>query len=337
VSVDITDPGGDVSHLALPFDQPRVDPRPTRFPGETTCRAYFDRESDLIAIGMDDGSVSAWVAVVDSRHKTWLGHWTLGPTAGILHPRLAGFFGKNVIVIGQPFTRTGRRVQAREGSSLSLVFDPQGQQFQGGPVERTYASGHRYPIYADAGNNRLWFLACATVPGHSQQPDCPVDWLALTGDTSSTEFNPHKPYQRRSDLWTGYGHIVAATADTIVVAELKRVWVVNVKEQTLERLNLPGSFVREEGIWGDGSTSPDGEIAVFPVSKHRLAFPYIVDNWVPAGTDFVVAQLHPLRLLRVVRGGNGNDVTSCAVGHRDGRVELLVFRDDHWEHVALRP
>ncbi len=141
LSVDITDPGGHMSHLAVPFDQTGMNARPQRFPGETTCRAYFDRESDLIAIGMDDGSFSAWVAVVDSKHSTRLGHWTVGPTAGILHPRLAGFLGKNVIIIGQPFTQTARRVQARGGSSLSLVFDPQGQQFQGEPVERTYASG----------------------------------------------------------------------------------------------------------------------------------------------------------------------------------------------------
>ncbi len=97
------------------------------------------------------------------------------------------------------------------------------------------------------------------------------------------------------------------------------------------------SFFNEEGIWGDGSMSPDGEIAVFPLSKHRLAFPYIVDNWVSAGADFAVVQLHPLRLLRIVHGENGNNVTSCAVDHRDGRVELLIFRNNQWAHVELKP
>jgi hypothetical protein len=160
------------------------------------------------------------------------------------------------------------------------------------------------------------------------------------GDIASpAEFNPRKPDERRTDLWTWPGSVVAPSADTIVVAERKRVWVVNVKEQTLERLDLPARsfFPNSEYIVGDGGVSPDGQVVMFPLAKQRVAFPYLIDNWVYTGTDFAILELNPLRLLRIVHGGNGKATTASAVNHRDGRVEVLVFRDNHWQRDELRP
>lgn len=125
VSADFTDARGHVSHLVLPFDDTPANPKAIYFPDDTTCRVYFDRENARVAIGAHYRR-GARIAVADVKQGTWLRQWTVGPMSGIFDPRVAGFLGENLLVGGQPFTRTARSLGIRHGSIAFLAFDPEG-------------------------------------------------------------------------------------------------------------------------------------------------------------------------------------------------------------------
>ena len=340
LSADVTDAAGHVSRLTLPFDDSST--RYQRIHAQYhTCSVYFDRDSDLIAVGMTYGlpTYYVYVAVADATHLKWIGHWTVGPESGVFIPRLAGFLGKNLLVGGEPFTRMNPGVAIRSGSFVSLVFDPHARQLDHGRTERTYApAASGYPLYVDPEHNRLWFFpGVVDSPRFSHLPDHPVSWIALTGDTSSSQVTPRTPGDRRMASWLWPGAFVAPNADTIAVAEEKRIWVVHVREQTWDRIDLPGRsfFPHSKGIVGASALSPDGRIAAFRLVKRHVPFPYLLHDWVYSGTDFAVVDLQRLQLLRIVRGAGPTSVVSCAVDHRQDRVALLLFREGGWEHLQL--
>ena len=96
LSADVTDAAGNVSHLTLPFDDASTRYRRTHA-WYHTCAVYFDRDSELFAVGLTYGlpDYSVYVAVADAAHLKWLGHWTVGTESGIFIPRLYGFLGRN--------------------------------------------------------------------------------------------------------------------------------------------------------------------------------------------------------------------------------------------------
>lgn len=80
LSAEITDPAGTVSRLKLPLIYPATDKE--RASGQRySCKAYFDRDSDLVAIGVSYGvpaRFSLTVGVADAKKANWIGKWTVG-------------------------------------------------------------------------------------------------------------------------------------------------------------------------------------------------------------------------------------------------------------------
>lgn len=342
LSADVTDAAGNVAHLTLPFDDASTRYRRTHA-WYRACAVYFDRNSDLFAVGLTYGlpDYSVYVAVADAAHLTWLGHWTVGTESGIFIPRLYGFLGRNLVVGGEPFTRMKADVSIRPGSFRSLVFDPYGQPLDHGPIERTYGTVASHgPLYPDAAHNRLWFFPDNVESPQDAQPNRPVGWMTLTGDTSSARFTPRTPGGRQRSSWEWPGSFAAPDADTIVVAERRQIWTVHVNDQRLERMHIPRRWVfpNSEGIFGTVALSPDGSIAAFPLEQRHTPFlSFFHDYSAYVGTDFAVVDLPRRRQLRIVRGGGPGDVIACAVDHRQGRVSLLIFREDHWERMQVTP
>ena len=345
VSAEITDPAGTVSRLNLPLIYPATDKEGVS--GQRySCKAYFDRASDLIAIGVSYGVPARFtltVGVADAKKANWIGKWTVGPSYGIFQPLLLGFLEgtTSVVLGGEPSTPTKYGPGIRHGLFSSVLFSPQGQQTSPTPTVREYGSvSDLFPFYADASHNRLWIFRCVVIsaPG-PRQPDCPVNWMTLVGPSStSPEFDPRKPGEKRTDFWTLPGTFAAPDGNTIVAAQGDTAWLVGLQEQTLERLVVPRRFhfPNSEGIFGAAAISPNEKIVVLPLVKESLAFPYLVDNYVYKGTDFAVVQLHPFQLLGILPGAGPKSWASCAIDDRSGHVVALIFRGNHWERTELR-
>jgi hypothetical protein len=67
------------------------------------------------------------------------------------------------------------------------------------------------------------------------------------------------------------------------------------------------------------------------LGQYKIAFPYIVDNYVYEGDDIVVLQVKPLRVLGIVPHRGAKYTQGLSVDHRNGKATVLVYRQDHWE------
>ena len=343
VSVDLNDPVGKVSHLSLALRNAPLNDQPTRMQ-HYSCDVYFSRGWGLIAIGVSSGFPASrlQIGVADADHLEWTGDWMVEPASGISELSLLGFLEgtTSVVVGGEPSTPTKYGPGIRHGSFWSLLFNPKGQQVGSMPTTRDYgSSSDLFPHYADASHNRLWVFRCVVVsaPG-PRQPDCPIDWTTLVGDSSSSpEFDPRKRSEKRTDFWTLPGTFAAPDGNTIVVAQGDTVWLVDLQEQTVERLVVPKRFhfPQSEEIYGAAAISPDEKIVALPLVKESLAFPYLVDNYVYKGTNFAVVQLHPFQLLGILPGAGPKSWAACAIDDRGGHVIALIFHEDHWERTEL--
>jgi hypothetical protein len=345
LSAEITDLTGTVSRLTLGLSYPATDKE--RASGQRySCKAYFDHDSDLIAVGVSYGvpvDFTLTVGVADAKKANWIGEWTVGSTSGMFQPLLLGFLEgtTSVVVGGEPSTPTSSGTGIRHGSFSSLLFTPQGQQLRPTPTVREYGSvSDLFPFYADASHNRLWIFRCVVISAPwPRQPDCPVSWMTVIGASSfSPEFDPRKPGERRTDFWTLPGTFATPDGDTIVVAQGDTAWLVDLEAQTVERLVVPKRFhfPKSEGIYGAAAISPDEKIVALPLVKESLAFPYLVDNYVYKGTDFAVIQLHPFQLLGILPGAGPKSRASFAIDDREEHVIALIFHRDHWERTALK-
>ena len=341
LSAEISDPAGNISRLNMSLVYPAADNEPPR--GQFySCQAYFDRQSDLIAIGLSYG-YRLRVGVADAKHAKWIGDWTVEPASGIYKPFLAGFLEgtTTVVVAGEPSMPTNYGLEIRHGSFWSLLFNSQGQQVGSMPTTRDYgSSSDLFPHFADASHNRLWVFRCVVVSAPwLRQPDCPVDWVTLVGDASSPpEFDPRKAGEKRTDFWMSPGTFAALDGNAIVVAETSTVWLVDMEKQTLSRLTIPKRFhfPRFEEIHAPAVLSPDGQVVAVPLVSEAVAFPYLADNYVYKGTDFAVVQLHPFQLLDILPGAGPNSLPSCAIDDREGHIVALIFRQNHWERTELK-
>ena len=101
--------------------------------------------------------------------------------------------------------------------------------------------------------------------------------------------------------------------------------------QQLTRLALPKDHFLKWNFEHDGIISPDGAAFGFLFGQYRLAFPYVVDNYVYEGNDIVVLQVNPLRLLGVVRRNGVKYTRGLSLDHRNEKTTVLVYRQDQWE------
>lgn len=345
LSLEITDPAGKLSELSIPLLYPQVAHQPGSL---NSCNAYFDRASGLVALGVTDRGFPLQrlqVVVADAKQANWIGNWGVTPTSGLSTPTLDGFLEEttSVVVGGEPTTTDGNGIL--HGSFWTLLFDSHGQQLSAALSIRNVASGEEFvPFFADAAHNRVWFLPCFMVSAPmSRQPDCPISWTSLTGDASSpSEIDPRKPGEKRTDFWQPFAALAAPDTNTVFIADTvvgaNNVWLVEIQSGAVSRLVLRKllHFPQFGNIGSTAALSPDGEVAVFPLVKQAIKFPYMEDNYVDKGTDFAVVQLRPLRLLGIVPGAGPDYFTACAIDHRQGRVTALVYREGHWERTELK-
>lgn len=329
--LDITDLSGKSSHLSLPLRYKEEITNRALYPGfPNRCDAYFDREGDLVAIG-----VGRQVGVADVKAMRWVGDWGVEATAGIASPSLAGFLEgtTSLVVAGEPPTEDGKGIHW--GLYATALFDPSGNQLMPLHIQRYAPDGHMFRRFADAQHNRLWVFRCEAVDAPmSRQPPCPVAWTSITGNQPwSPEFWPPMQGWSRVDLWFWPDMLLAPDLNQIVFGEGTTVWAVGPQPQTIHRYVLPKRphFPSFEQMGGRAALSPDGQVVAVALNRSRLAFPFIVDNYVFQGTDIAVVQIDPLRLLGVLRYGRTAYAPGFAVDYRQGRVTVLVYRHDRWE------
>jgi hypothetical protein len=340
LSLEVTDPAGKASRLSLALRYPagaRDLENPSMRWHLYSCRAYLSRAGELAAVGISTGLVGSQlqIAVVDLRTLKWIGDWGIGSDAGFSTPVLAGFLESTVslVVAGEPHAEGGRGTHW--GLLTTAVFDSHGKQIAPTHTQRYADDGLIYPRYADPGHNRLWVFRCVVVSASwPRQPLCPVDSIKLTGDQSSpSEYVPSLQGRKRTDLWFLPGTFAAPDANTILFAEGSTLWWLNMEAQNFDRVDLPKHSLADR--LGAASLSPDAQALAIGIPRYRLAFPFLMDNYVYEGMDIAVVQLNPFRLLTVLPHGHTVYTPAFAVDHRQGKIIVLVYRQDHWERQEL--
>jgi hypothetical protein len=348
VSLEIAQPSGAASHLSMALSQ-LISTTPLEHGATYLCNAYVDLNGGLVAVGISrrfSNSGQLQVAVANLKSLTWIGEWTVARESGFYSPSLAGFLeGTNSLAVaGEPSARDHRGIQ--HGSFATLLFDPTGKQLMPVPTTRIYAhETELFPTYADARHNRLWFVRSDPIPKpDSRQPLSPVGSVTLVGDEpKSSEFTPSIQGKKRSDLWFLPGTFASPDFNTILVAAGDTVWRVDMHAQTVDHLALPkrAHFPRFDEIHGTAAISPDGQVIAVPMTRHAVAFPYLMDNYVYKGTDIAVVRVSPLQLLAILPQEGAPGLVAFAVDHRQGTVTVLFYRQDHWERheldATLRP
>ena len=143
--------------------------------------------------------------------------------------------------------------------------------------------------------------------------------------------------RKRTDLWFSPSAFAVPDPNMIVFSEGTTVWAVNMRSQIIHHFALPKQphFPSFEEVDGRTALAPDAQVMAVAVNRSRLAFPFLVDNYVFEGTDIVVIQIDPLQLLGVLRYGRTVYTPGFAIDHRQGRVTALVYRHDRWERVEV--
>ncbi len=319
--LEIAEPSGEIRHLNRPLRHPVTPAKPvvTAYP---TCKDYFDRNSGLVAVGIESPRAAPGqlqVAVADLKTLTWIGDWGVGRESG-MYPSLAGFLDGTIslAVTGQMIAKTAYGDGVQWGSFATLLFDPTGKQLTVTPVTRTYAHDTDiFPTYADPRNNRLWFLPCAAVSAPlSGQPLCPIDSVTLTGTQQAfAEFAPSVQGKKRTDLWFPPESFTVPDSSTVMIAGKTMLWRVNLQAQTVDQLVLPihVHFPNLEGAGGPSAISPDGQVVAVPLRVESFAFPYLLDNYAYKGTDIAVVQVRPLQMLGILKHERASDPVAFAI------------------------
>lgn len=333
VSLDITDLSGKSSHLSLPLRYKTQITNRSLYPGSpNACDTYFDREGELVAISIDN----LQVGVADVKTLKWIGDWDEA-NAGFASPSLDGFLEgtTSLVVVGEPSAEDGKGIHWGLGLYATALFDPSGKQLMPLQIQRNAPDGHIFLRFADGSHNRLWVFRCEIVDAPmSRQPLCPVASTSITGNQPwSPEFAPSIQGLNPVDLWFHPIAFVAPDLDLIVFGQGTTVWAVNTEAQAIRRYVLPRRhfFPNFEEIDGRAALSSDGQVVAVAVNRYRLAFPFLVDNYVFQRTDIAVIQIDPLRLLGVLRYGRTAYAPGFAIDHRQGRVTVLVYRHGRWE------
>ena len=332
VSLDITDLSGKSWHLSLPLRNKAEFAYPSPLPEfRSACDAYFDRAGDLIAISIGHRQVG----VADVKTMKWVGDWAVEANVGIASPSLAGFLEAttSLVVVGEPPAEDGKGVHW--GLLAIALFDPSGKQLAPLRIQRYAPDGHQFRRFADASHNRLWVFRGEVVDAPtSRQPLCPVASTSIAENQPwSPEFVPSMQKWKRTDLWLYPSAFAASDPNMVVFGEGTTIWAVNTQSQTIHRFVLPKQphFPSFEQIDRRVALSPDGQVLAVEVDRSRLAFPFLVDNYVFQGSDIAVIQINPFRLLGVLRYGRTAYAPGFAIDHRHGRVTVLVYRHDRWE------
>jgi hypothetical protein len=341
-SVEFTDATGKISRLSLPLRYPSI---PAQIEHSAwwqlySCQIHFDQSGDLAAIGITSGITlqQLQVAVIDTKALKWIADWTVERDAQILAPVMAGFLEgtRSLVIVGESPANNGNG--RHWGLLNTALYDLDGKQIIPTHTLRYAEDGRIYPKFADAAHNRLWIIPCEVVSATmSHQPLCPVAVMNLTGDQSaSLEMTP-SVQGNRTDLWLSPGAFAALDPDVIVFGEEVRVWRVNVREQTIKRLELPDRphFPHLDHIEGPAAISADSQILAMRIIRSRFAFPFMTEKTVYQGADIAVIRQDPFELLGILPHRRNDYTPAIAVDHRQGGTTVLVYRKDHWERHEM--
>lgn len=334
LELTVADLSGHTSTQTLPLKyqalKPQLDDPAARW-RVYDCSLFFNSTSGLVAVGITTESEPPQrlqVAVADFRTAKWLSDFgvELRKESGS-STNLTGFLrDTDSVVVIQNWNSSVSE------SIAILLFSARGEQLSTQPPVRVL-SETLVPFYADPQNNRLWIFHCTVTSAHaSRQPFCPIDATTLTGGQEFVaKFDPSQSGLKRTDLWMLPRTFGAPDQNTVLIAESDTVWKADMETQRLTRFALPQDHFLKWNFEHDGTTSPDGVTFGYLFSQYRLAFPYLVDNYVSEGDDIVVLWVNPLRLIGVVRRDGVRYIRGLSIDHRNGKTTVLVYRRDHWE------
>jgi len=295
------------------------------------CSLFFNSTSSLTAVGITTESEPPQrlqVAVADFRASKWLSDFGVETRKELgSRTNLAGFLGDtDSVAVTQNWNSSSSE------SIAVFLFSTRGEQLPTQPPVRVL-SEDTLPFYADPHNNRLWVFHCTVISARaSQQPFCPIDETNLGGEQAlSAKFDPSRSGLKRTDLWELPHTFAAPDQNTVLIAGSDMVWRVEMDTQRLTRFALPRDHFLKWNFEHDGAISPDGVAFGFLFGQYRIAFPYIIDNYVSEGDDIVVLQANPLRLLGIVRRNGIKYTRGLSIDHRNGKTTVLAYRQDHWE------
>jgi hypothetical protein len=343
IFLEITDADGKVSHLNLPLRYPAPASKPANLTisrRNWTCAIHFNHQSDVVALGIGSKFgqpevTRLQVGVADLKTAEWIGDFGVEDQLDFLPVSLAGFLeDTNSLIIYGKINNKGRVEQ--KYLFASVQFSPRGEQLSSTPTERKPSeTTDAFRSYADAGRNRLWLFPCSTTrakPYHV--PLCPISVTSLTGeDLSSATLDPTSHSEKRDTLWMWPDAFAAPDSNSILIAETvsgkDTIWHVDMQKRSIDRFVLPHNhFVKYNGLH-DAALSPDGEVFAVLLQQLKIGFPYFVDNYVFTGTDVVVVQVRPFRLLGLIPHKDSSYTAALAVDHREGKAIVLVYRQGH--------
>lgn len=327
--------------LKLPLRQQVLEENPGGIPlrDHFRCAVFFDRSGGLVAVGIERKLALIQIGVADVHQGHWIGDFVVPEQPDFKPWKLLGFLDAttNLVVdtvapFGKSYGRHGVLLFAPQGRQLTPA--PNWSPFPVNPAFGQFNYWHgpelSYTLnYVDIANNRLWTMRC------SPQSVCRLLWTNLVGDRLEvSEFNPANSGGVRRDLWSNPNAIVALDTKTILILESKQMWRLDVERRSIESTKLPPGLPSNATL--DMAVSPDRLVLAFPQEHWRLAFPWLVDNYVNEGTNIITLQLGPAQRLKILPHGKAHYTPGIAVDHRDGKIIVLAYRDDHWERSEFK-
>jgi hypothetical protein len=346
IALELATLDGKTSNIALPLRYSFTPTSPITIQAirrQFRCEVYFDRSNTYAAVGINSVSgqpqaAHLQVGVANLKAVKWIGDWVLDPEPGFLSPSLAGFLeGASSLIVLAP----ENNVRAGQTGAITIqLFSPTGALLDSKLAHSNQAqTTNAFRYYADTMHNRLWFFSCSSTLWPHPQPLCPVSVSNLVGEQRNTSQLQLSDYRgKRDDLWEQPGTFAAINADTVLVAETvfgkDTIWRVNIPTQSIDRFVVHRHFLKYNAL-ADSTLSPDAEVYAVLLEQLGNTFPYLMDNYVFRGTDVILMQTHPFRLLLKIPHADSSFTAGLAVDHRDGKTNVLVYRRGHWEHHAL--
>jgi hypothetical protein len=296
------------------------------------CRVFFNSKGDLLTVAIrkrSDLKQTTRLLVADTVRLRWVSDFALNPQAGLQAPLSpVGFLRDSQSIVVEDY---GQEISQSPPTTAirTIIVDLLGKSISQEPYERAIAGNiqNQREEFADPAHNRLWY------PSY---PDfCPIRSTTLTGkQTPGPEINNSVSGEQFDCL----PDVIAYPDDnTLIMAatlsDRDTVWRVDLGATTGEKIPVPrGRFPNGDQIDGNGSLSPDGQ--VFAFSRHQFSYGHF-DNFSYKGSDIVVVQVRPLRVLGVIDPKGSLYQHGFAVDHRDGNTTVLVFSEGTWKRLAV--
>jgi hypothetical protein len=291
----------------------------------SNCELFFSADSQWLAIGTERPVKNSWsvrVHVWDVRKSEWHGQFDVDPKPGLKgYVSLAGFFQKeNKLII------TGRQDDTRSAPLTSMLVSIEGRELDRPGYFR------ESPAAVDAERDRVW---------SSKRTDgCTMSSASLIGNlVKGPEVN--RPAIQGNCVgpspmgFPGQNNIVGVASDGDGRAWA---WSVAVDTNKGSETSLAAPTKDAGDKWVQAtiqpflSISPDGE--VFAVQRTSTHWNH-ADNPRELVNEIVVAEVEPLRFLRVVKPKSCSSVSAFAVTHHDNNVEVVGRWCGEWKGTTF--